>query len=48
MKDLIYGAKFGIGFIIGQQVARFCFLGILRVLMGKEDFDKCIDEHKTK
>ena len=48
MKDLIYGAKFGFGFIVGQQVARIGFLALLRGIMGKEAFWKWIDEHKTK
>ena len=48
MKTIIYGAKFGIGFIVGQQVARVGFLALLRGLMGKEAFYKWFDEHKTK
>ena len=48
MKDLIYGAKFGFGFLVGQQVARIGFLAFLRVSMGKEAFWKWIDERKTK
>ena len=32
MKTIIYGAKFGIGFIVGQQFARIGFLALLRGL----------------
>lgn len=48
MKDLIYGVKFGMGFVIGQEVVKFGLVVLLRGLMGKEAFHQWIDEHKTK
>ena len=48
MKDLIYGAKFGMGFVIGQQVVKIGLLALLRGLMGKEAFYQWVYEYKTK
>lgn len=48
MKTIVYGVKFGIGFIIGQQVARIGFLAILRGMMGKEAFNEWIAEKTSK
>ena len=48
MKTVIYGMKFGFGFLVGQQVARIGFLAILRGMMGKEAFYKWIDEKTSK
>ena len=48
MKTIIYGAKLGFGFLIGQQVARIGFLAILRGMMGKEAFYQWINEKTSK
>ena len=48
MKDIIYGAKFGFGFLVGQQVARIGFLALLRGMMGKEAFNEWIAEKTSK